>query len=66
MRFYLSIDLENDAMLSPDDVAGALSALATQFSNTTEPFDTLPHSDRVGIIRDANGLRVGMWEVRES
>lgn len=62
MKFTLNIELGNDAMRTPHDIAEALSGVAYIMRGSTIPFVelTLPHSS---VIRDANGNEVGRWEV---
>lgn len=59
MRFTLEIELGNDAMRTPADLAGALQDLAGDLENApgTEP------APSAGVIRDMNGNRVGHWQV---
>lgn len=60
MRFNISIKLGNDAMQSGDDVARALTILAGKLADSYDGL-ALPETD--GVIYDANGNRVGTWEV---
>jgi hypothetical protein len=55
--FTLSIELENDAMQTPDDVCLALRKLAHRFRAVDTWYD-----DR-GELRDENGNTVGQWAV---
>lgn len=59
-RFTLTIHLGNDAMRTADDIAGALhataDAIANRYDGLTPPDDTAP-------IRDANGSKVGAWQI---
>ncbi len=58
--FDLRINLANDAMQTPGDVAYALRSLAAGL-------DTMEYGDvwydTSGIIRDTNGNAVGDWKV---
>lgn len=57
MKFRLTIKLGNDAMQTAGDVAHALYEAAEKIDAS--------HVLRVGVIYDANGNRVGTWEVAE-
>lgn len=60
--FSLSIDLGNDAMRSPDDVALALERIANILRTRGGEWDTTPARRRdSGTIRDSNGNHVGDW-----
>jgi len=58
MRFTLTIELGNDAMLTGEDVADALDEVCHGI-NTTSPM-LVGETDK---IRDVNGNTVGKWEV---
>jgi len=58
MKFTLDIDLGNDAMRSPEDIAHALETVAHRLRNESDG-DTAP-------IRDTNGNTVGEWAYRGS
>lgn len=51
MRFVLTIELGNDAMQTPEDVAHALGAVAIK----------LQHGTLSGNVRDWNGQTVGTF-----
>lgn len=53
--FHLEISVGNDSMQSADDVASALEAVAANLRRDAR----LRGSTDGGIIRDANGNRVG-------
>lgn len=59
MKFVLKIELGNDAMQTPNDVADALRKLATRLQ------DCIWSGDPTALerIRDANGATVGSWTV---
>jgi hypothetical protein len=50
--FRINIELGNDAMSTPEDVAGALEQVAKR----------LRDGARSGIVKDANGATVGDFE----
>lgn len=54
MRFQLKIQLGNDAMQEPEDVARALERVAEQLREV---------GWRGAPVRDMNGNRVGEWSV---
>lgn len=54
--FTLTIELGNDAMQAPEDVARALRRVAVDVERVE--FTPLPVH-----VRDANGNTVGRWEV---
>ena len=54
MKFTLTIELGNDAMQTPEDVAGALREVADDVERTSMPQDG--HR-----VRDYNGNTVGRW-----
>jgi hypothetical protein len=53
-RFKLTIQLGNEAMQTPFDVAHALEALSVRISNTTRDY---------GNVFDDNGNNVGTWSI---
>ena len=55
MKFTLEIELGNDAMQSPYDVAKALQVIAEDLRRNGFA------DEGTGVIRDANGNRVGTW-----
>lgn len=56
MQFELSIDLGNNAMMSPQDVALALRKLAQRLD------DEAPSTEEsCGNVHDGNGNTVGTW-----
>lgn len=61
MTFTLTIELGNDAMQTPQDVAPLLLCIGHQLSaggaHWNEPMDS------GGSLRDANGNTVGQWRV---
>jgi hypothetical protein len=63
MKFTLEIELGNDAMSTPADIAGALRDLAGRLEGT----DTLGirYTGHGDTIRDANNNTVGSWDVSE-
>jgi hypothetical protein len=54
-EFVLKIDMGNDAMKSPEDVAVALRALAGKLD---------AGGCHEGSVRDLNGNTIGHWELR--
>lgn len=54
--FVLRIELGNDAMQTPADIAAALRKLANDLERG--------FSTRYGTLRDVNGNTVGSWEVQ--
>lgn len=60
MTFTLTIDLGNDAMQTPADVAGILRGmLADDTFDSVDPFERDTRK-----VFDANGNSVGKWEVK--
>jgi hypothetical protein len=59
MRFNLDIEIGNDAMLTAEDVAMALEATAKRLRMYSVDEEVQMN------IRDANGQRVGFWELYE-
>jgi hypothetical protein len=55
-EFALYLTLGNDAMQTPDDVAGALRGVIRR----------VLRGDKDGIIKDVNGNTVGSWEQGEA
>ena len=64
MTFTLQIELGNAAMLTFDDVAEALKALAEKLEGNHAHVDGATAFDRNGHITDANGNKVGTWEAK--
>jgi hypothetical protein len=60
MEFTLKIEMGNDAMQSYADIAQAVQRIFSDFSRRYEPAE-----DDAGRIYDANGNKVGNWEVSE-
>lgn len=59
--FKLHIQLSNDAMQGPGDVARALRELADKLDDpglSSDPYDT------TGRIKDANGNTIGFWSYK--
>lgn len=61
MRFTLIIDLGNDAMQTPADVAKALRDAAAHLDVCTNVEPPIARD-----MRDANGNKVGFWSFDES
>lgn len=57
MKFNLEIELENDDMQSPDDVAEALADIAHKLRDLGEE----DMDDAQSVIMDVNGNKVGHW-----
>jgi len=57
--FELKIELGNDAMQTPRDVAFVLKKLASKLDNMGDDFALVDG----GKIMDANGNSVGKWDV---
>ena len=55
MRFQLTIDLGNDAMRTPDDIAGALRQVASTVQGGTGS----------GKVWDVNGNNVGTFDITD-
>jgi hypothetical protein len=60
MKFSLTIELANDAMRDPGDVAAALEHIANQLRDTG-----FGNIGDCWVVRDANGNGVGFWTVEE-
>ena len=58
--FKLTINLGNDAMQTPDDVARALAVLATRLSEYSHPGGG---ARWWGPVMDDNGNKVGEWSL---
>jgi hypothetical protein len=58
MKFVLSINLGNDAMIDSLDVAQALRDVAKVLSR--DGGDAIEH----GVVRDANGNTIGEWSTK--
>ena len=54
-HFNLKIEMGNDAMQTPEDVADALETVAAKMKNS---------GSRSGPIFDLNGNKVGTYELR--
>lgn len=57
IKFTLEIDLGNEAMLTPSDVAGAVSTVAKALN--ARDF----HVGHTSSLMDSNGNRVGSWRL---
>lgn len=65
MTFTLSIELGNEAMLTYNDLALALRAVAANLGiDGDDKIEDADDWDRRGVIRDLNGNRVGQWEAK--
>ncbi len=60
MKFVLTINLGNEAMQTQEDIAQALHHLGQMLHTHMARF---PEAGDLGVIRDANGNRVGGWHV---
>ena len=60
MTFTLKITLGNDAMQTPEDIAGALRDAARRINGLPEDM-----RGEFGKIRDSNGNTCGKWEVKK-
>lgn len=61
MRFTLEIEFGNEAMQTPDDVAGALEQTASRLMG----IEGITSADDAGLVFDLNGNTVGQWSVTE-
>jgi hypothetical protein len=61
MKFSLEIELGNEAMQTYADIAQAVRLIFADFSNRHENAE-----DDAGRIYDANGNRVGQWNITEN
>jgi len=59
-KFFLEIDLGNDAMKTPEDIGGALQRVGRMVEQTHDP----KFGEWKNNIRDINGNKVGFYEVR--
>lgn len=62
MKFTLTIELGNDAMKTYDDIASALIQLGKECLDGEVP-DDVADANNNGHVYDANGNRVGYWQV---
>ncbi len=60
MKFTITIELGNAAMLTQEDVARALEKTASKIRDYSDP----PCSGEGGRVIDANGNAVGRWGFR--
>jgi hypothetical protein len=63
MKFYLTIDLGNDAMQTMSDIAVALRGVSFGIFHA---YGGDMASNQRGRLSDINGNTVGHWEVRET
>lgn len=61
MKFLLEIDMGNEAMQGPDDLAHALDRTAKRIASGEMALH--PHDGDTAKIRDANGNTVGSWRL---
>lgn len=59
MKFTLEINLDNDTMSTPADIASVMQHIADQLKDAEYSTD-IP---TMYLIRDVNGHTVGRWEV---
>jgi hypothetical protein len=59
-RVLVEVHLGNAAMITGDDVAGALAQVARRLREDVGIDEPTPG---VAVIRDVNGNRVGTWSV---
>ncbi len=59
MKFTLEIEMGNDAMQTYAEIAFAVRRVFPYFANRPEEVD----EDENGNLYDANGNKVGSWEV---
>ena len=60
MRFEATIEMGNDAMLTGEDLAGALRRIAKRLADEYQGEATGPCR---GAIMDLNGNRAGSWVI---
>lgn len=60
-QFTIQIKLGNEAMQTPDDIAGALEETAQKLVRRQSQYD--PATADEGPIIDLNGNTVGVWRV---
>jgi hypothetical protein len=63
-QFVVIIQLGDDAMRTPADIAEALSTLAHEMRDGTEDMTAPPYGAVTGPIRDRNGNQVGVYRTR--
>jgi len=63
MEFILKITLGNEAMQTREDVGAALELVGRQLTHTGGEFAVPSGLFPPYLIRDANGNKVGTWEV---
>lgn len=68
MKFKLEINLDNDAMSRPSNIANALTTLADEMFHWTagDPFSKIRMRKSTvinGSVRDDNGNTVGRWDI---
>jgi hypothetical protein len=61
-RFTIEIDLGNEGMEAPSDVAQALRKIATRLDDATD-MPLAQHPGIGGNVMDTNGNTVGSWFV---
>lgn len=59
MRFFININMGNDAMKSADDLANAIKKVADRIAS--EQYDIDPDDEYEVPINDDNGNTVGEW-----
>lgn len=59
MRFFININMGNDAMNSADDLANAIEKVAEKIAS--EQYDVNPDDEYEVPITDNNGNTVGEW-----
>jgi hypothetical protein len=65
MRFTLTIDLGNDEMQTPGDVASAIDTQVVQrLEGCFEWSSVIPRFGALSMIKDENGNHVGDWVVQ--
>ena len=62
-KFLIEIELGNDSMLTADDVARTLYALADKIIDSTGSDPLTDHAGLFRNIRDYNGNTVGLWRI---
>lgn len=62
-KFLVEIELGNEAMLTADDIARTLYALADKIIESTGSDPLTDHAGLFRNIRDYNGNTVGLWRI---
>ena len=63
MKFFLELDLDNDAMRTIGDLNATLAGVAASLERKGDREDAVPAVPEGRLLRDINGNKIGTWRI---